>query len=205
MKIIPTGKWTFASDRDSWINPSYTKKEYAISDGKFCIKNRHFFVGQIYNVEFEFCDVQRYGEKIIENLLDALYDYCGDNAESWYNNISYKYTDELDDLIAKTVLQWIEGKDIRPSCYTISDIEEINADSVKEKIFEKSNIELAPMVHAKWIDKGDYMTTAYGSLDIYQCSNCKEYITINEHDKFCPNCGAKMDLNELEVSKNEGV
>lgn len=44
-----------------------------------------------------------------------------------------------------------------------------------------------------WIDNGEYVTTSYDSLHIYTCSMCKEDITIDEHDSYCPNCGAKME------------
>lgn len=44
----------------------------------------------------------------------------------------------------------------------------------------------------QWIDIGAYVTTAYGSLDVYKCSNCNVEITIDDYDSFCPNCGAKM-------------
>ena len=41
-----------------------------------------------------------------------------------------------------------------------------------------------------WIVTGDYLTTAYGSVDYVKCSCCKED-SLEEGD-FCPNCGAKM-------------
>jgi len=44
-----------------------------------------------------------------------------------------------------------------------------------------------------WIDTGEYVTTAYGHLDIYKCSECGANITIDDHDSFCPACGCRMD------------
>ena len=44
----------------------------------------------------------------------------------------------------------------------------------------------------RWIDNGDYVTTAYGSLDVNVCSNCNAEVTIDHYDSYCPNCGAKM-------------
>ena len=46
----------------------------------------------------------------------------------------------------------------------------------------------------KWVETRDYVTTAYGHLDIYKCSICGADVTIDEHNNYCPNCGAKMDL-----------
>lgn len=50
----------------------------------------------------------------------------------------------------------------------------------------------------KWIDEGYYVTTAYGTLNIYRCSNCNRDITIDGYDSFCPNCGAKMEYEVKE-------
>lgn len=47
--------------------------------------------------------------------------------------------------------------------------------------------------HGHWIDEGEYVTTAYGTLPIHRCSNCNSEITIDEHDSFCPECGAIID------------
>lgn len=56
---------------------------------------------------------------------------------------------------------------------------------------------LAPTVetvqHGRWIDRGDYITTAYGSLDMKVCSNCNAEVTLDGYDYYFPNCGAKMD------------
>lgn len=42
-----------------------------------------------------------------------------------------------------------------------------------------------------WIVTGDYLTTAYGSVDYVKCSCCGEDSL--EEGTFCPNCGAKME------------
>ena len=58
---------------------------------------------------------------------------------------------------------------------------------------EHPTIEAVPVVHAKWIDEGDYLATAYGKLDARTCSACKCVITIDDYDNYCPACGARMD------------
>lgn len=63
---------------------------------------------------------------------------------------------------------------------------------------ERSKVDAVPVVHGRWIDEGAYVTTAYGSLDVYQCSNCNREITIDDYDNYCPNCGARMDGGEKE-------
>lgn len=54
-------------------------------------------------------------------------------------------------------------------------------------------VDAEPVRHGRWIDNGDYVTTAYGSLDVNVCSNCNAEVTIDHYDSYCPNCGAKMD------------
>ena len=34
--------------------------------------------------------------------------------------------------------------------------------------------------------------------DVYQCSNCELKIGLADETNYCPNCGAKMDLEEPE-------
>lgn len=66
------------------------------------------------------------------------------------------------------------------------------------EIASMPTIDAVPVVHGRWIDEGAYVTTAYGSLDVYQCSNCNREITIDDYDNYCPNCGARMDGGEKE-------
>lgn len=41
------------------------------------------------------------------------------------------------------------------------------------------------------IETGDYVTTAYGSMEYYKCSICG-YAEILNYDNFCPHCGRKI-------------
>lgn len=45
-------------------------------------------------------------------------------------------------------------------------------------------VEAAPVVHGRWIpcENGGYY-----------CSNCDTRVAFLVHNKYCPNCGAKMD------------
>ena len=49
-------------------------------------------------------------------------------------------------------------------------------------------IDAVPVVHAKWIDAREYCGD-------YMCSNCDALYGTNKF-KYCPNCGAKMDLED---------
>lgn len=41
------------------------------------------------------------------------------------------------------------------------------------------------------VETGDYITTAYGSLNYYRCTACG-YEEILDADNFCPHCGRKI-------------
>lgn len=68
------------------------------------------------------------------------------------------------------------------------------ANKILDRIKCAPAADVVPVVHGRWINEGVYVTTAYGSLDVYSCSVCGSEITIDGFDSYCPNCGAKMDL-----------
>ena len=62
--------------------------------------------------------------------------------------------------------------------------------NVKFDIENFPNADVAPIVHAHWINKN-----LHGYEWIFVCSNC-DYIDgypFNDRSNYCPNCGAKMD------------
>lgn len=57
-------------------------------------------------------------------------------------------------------------------------------DMVCDDIEEAPTVEAAPVIHGRWIpcENGGYY-----------CSNCDTRVAFLVHNKYCPNCGAKMD------------
>lgn len=55
--------------------------------------------------------------------------------------------------------------------------------------------DVAPVVHAKWTEVtfSDRFNARYWE---YLCSHCNNYA--NKKYKYCPNCNAKMDLEDNE-------
>lgn len=55
--------------------------------------------------------------------------------------------------------------------------------------------DVAPVVHGKWEQKEER-----GMLITNKCSICGQILTtmVGEKKNYCPNCGAKMDLEERE-------
>ena len=41
------------------------------------------------------------------------------------------------------------------------------------------------------VETGDYITTAYGSMNYFKCTACG-YDEILDDDNFCPHCGRKV-------------
>lgn len=54
--------------------------------------------------------------------------------------------------------------------------------------------DVAPVVHGKWGEYESFPLTP--SLNGYPCSNCGMHFSASSIPilKYCPNCGAKMDL-----------
>lgn len=62
--------------------------------------------------------------------------------------------------------------------------------------------DVAPVVHGKWIHDENYVDWA----EQYKCSVCNGHaLTDGDYrhklSDYCPNCGARMDLMDLEDSK----
>lgn len=54
----------------------------------------------------------------------------------------------------------------------------------REVVDDAPTVDAVPVVHGRWdIDE-------FGVF----CTECKEYAIENERTDYCPNCGAKMDL-----------
>lgn len=83
--------------------------------------------------------------------------------------------------------------------HTASTMNAIQLERVKiQALREKADRENVPAVLEKWIVTGECVTTASGSLDVYQCPNCSAYITIDKFDSYCPNCGAEMEERQYD-------
>lgn len=71
-------------------------------------------------------------------------------------------------------------------------------------IADMPTVDAVEVVHAKW-EKDPEMCRMNGHIYDYRCSHCHalaEKGCYNNHDKFtnyCPNCGAKMDLEDNNV------
>lgn len=58
--------------------------------------------------------------------------------------------------------------------------------------------DVAPVIHAKWIEKEWAEEFDNRLISNYECSNCKEWL--RDKSNYCPNCGAKMDKEQVDMS-----
>lgn len=68
---------------------------------------------------------------------------------------------------------------------------------VKQLLCRQPEEYVEPVRHGYWIDAVYYIETEVGLFPGRECSYCHE-IMIVEFDNYCPNCGAKMNLNSSE-------
>lgn len=72
---------------------------------------------------------------------------------------------------------------------------------MKKHIYDMPTVEAEPIRHGKWIRHKTPLGKEYGFI----CSECDDWA--NKCSKYCPYCGAKMDLEEdhfAEVRKMVG-
>ena len=63
---------------------------------------------------------------------------------------------------------------------------------IRQNIMDIPAADVAPVRHGRWVEKEKY---TFGIM--YDCSLCENRILDNGHPwNYCPNCGAKMDLEE---------
>lgn len=129
MKITKTGKWTISQDEEYWLySEKFDSKEKAIEFGKEEFCHEDFYVGQIYNIEFDGKDLYDPSERIIEELDIELYEEIGEVSEYWRDEITREQELDLNKMINEAVLKWIEKNKLQPNCFKIDDVELVMGD-----------------------------------------------------------------------------
>lgn len=69
-----------------------------------------------------------------------------------------------------------------------------------ERIVLYKDVEAAPAADVEKVKHGMWINTGHGGIHgdyIYECSYCKnEREAYVDEENYCPNCGAKMDMEE---------
>lgn len=96
-------------------------------------------------------------------------------------------------------LKRIQDKEIREGnkcqCAVHFDTKLETFNNVLKTIDEIQGADVAPVVHAKWL-----MRTLKNKTDLV-CSHCS--LVMNVEFPYCPDCGARMDMDEEDDVENE--
>lgn len=62
-------------------------------------------------------------------------------------------------------------------------------DEIIGEIDSEPAVDVEPVIHGEW----EYIGTDKTG-NVFRCSNCASRIGLDKETDYCPNCGAKMDL-----------
>ena len=106
--------------------------------------------------------------------------------------------------------EYIERKALREAfenadADVVEEYEDVTCDwgfgrkNILEVINSVPAADVAPVRHGKWLEwfPGDFALIMTGEEMLYRCSSCDAKYSDAEGYKYCPNCGAKMDLEEV--------
>lgn len=102
----------------------------------------------------------------------------------------------MNDLISRDALSFMfddVGADVCAD-YVDSAVWGFSYNVVHDIISKVPTVDAVPVVHGRWV-----MPTVIGgrAFEIPHCSACDGIPAgVDEHTKYCPNCGAKMDLED---------
>lgn len=128
MKETPLNEWRFSQDEEYWgDSDSYPTRDEAIEKAEWFYDNQKYLIGREYGLDFTLddCEWLDLGDKAVEGLIDILDKEIGDADEHWSNKITAEDEEELNKLLARTVMDWINSKMTSPHFYMISDIESL--------------------------------------------------------------------------------
>lgn len=111
-------------------------------------------------------------------------DNCGENC-------LWKTTAKIGDLISRTAA--IEA--IKPLLYS---------DNCVSTLINMPAVDAVPVVHGWWSEKRWMTDDDWGVINhrAIVCSACKGEIADGEQTRYCPNCGAKMDVTQTTTNTN---
>lgn len=123
------GKWMFYKDYDgNWSNGDsdyYDTKEEAITQGFDTYPREDydkFYVGQ---VESANTSIKIYADNILEQVADHVYDDVGEVAEDYLNYVKQEDKNILEELLNRTLINWMNEYGYNPSFFKIVNTERI--------------------------------------------------------------------------------
>lgn len=120
MKRIETGKWCISHDGEIYTADDYETKDEAIQAANEEYQWSVFYVAKVVEVEFDPRDIC-ISDRVYEQLSEQLFEEVGEVSETWDESVSKEQLEELDKMIGKTVIEWINKNNLNPKCYGVTE------------------------------------------------------------------------------------
>nr|DAG69811.1 MAG TPA: hypothetical protein [Caudoviricetes sp.] len=118
MKLTETNKWCISADGE-FFSDVYDSKEEAIESIKDNYKYDGGYIGRCVDIRFVEQDISDF--EISYRLRDSLYDEIGEIVEDW--DFTDEQHEEISQIVAKAVIDYINKNNLQPRCYKVIDIE----------------------------------------------------------------------------------
>lgn len=119
MKSTITNEWSVSSDGEIFTD-NYRSKKEAINAVKFDY-GVDMYIGRNVKLEFDEQDIET--TNIEYELGEKLYEVVGEVSEKW--EIPKNIMKKFDESYKKFVIDFIDKNDLQPTCYKVTDIEEV--------------------------------------------------------------------------------
>ena len=120
MKYIETDTWGISIDRENFFG-NYSSRDDAIKS--LIDKYEEGYVGRYAKFEFDENDINY--DETGYYLKEKLFSEVGDFADNW--EMTSEQEVELSNILAKTVIKFINEHDLQPTCGEIVEIERVLA------------------------------------------------------------------------------
>nr|DAX12850.1 MAG TPA: hypothetical protein [Caudoviricetes sp.] len=117
MKSIETNEWCISTDGEYFFDV-YDSKEEAIENLRDSYNDG--YIGKCVEIEFAEEDIIPYIE-IGHILSETLSDEVGEASEDW--EFTTEQEEEISQIVAKAVIDYINKNHLQPRCYKVIDIE----------------------------------------------------------------------------------
>lgn len=122
MKSIETNEWCISTDGEYFFD-AYNSKEEAIENLRDSYNDG--YIGKCVKIEFAEEDIIPYIE-IVHILSETLSDEVGEASEDW--EFTTEQEEEISQIVAKAVIDYINKNHLQPRCYKVIDIEFIEGE-----------------------------------------------------------------------------
>ena len=126
--LVPSPQYAYSWEGE-YYNGLYNSIEEAIKDAKATDENaEEVYIGVAVKHKYRWHSNE---EQIIESMQENLYEDCGEFAEGQTDRITNEQEIELGRMIDKAVGEWVDKYDIKPTCYTVTNVEKY---SLKDEV-----------------------------------------------------------------------